>query len=271
MVSKSDRLSLAYHDIFDFPLTKKELYVWKTGSKTKLKNLTFKVESKNKYFFRRGRGKIIETRIKREKSSEKKLRIAKKASKLIATIPNVLFVGITGALSMKNASKKSDIDFLIITKNGSLWTTRMVCYLVLFLNGYKVRKPGLKNEKDKLCLNMWLDENDLIWPVKDRNIYTAHEIAQIIPLTNKGKIHQKLLFENDWILDYWPNSISIPKGMKNRKNIPKNIDILENILFKLQYLYMKSKITREVITPTRAVFHPNNWGKKVLTRLTSFG
>ena len=31
---------------------------------------------------------------------------------------------------------------------------------------------------------------------------------------------------------------------------------------------MKPKITREVVTPTRAIFHPNDWGKKVLTILS---
>jgi hypothetical protein len=36
------------------------------------------------------------------------------------------------------------------------------------------------------------------------------------------------------------------------------------IAFEIQYQHMKSKMTRETVTRTRALFHPHDWGKVVL-------
>ena len=44
---------------------------------------------------------------------------------------------------------------------------------------------------------------------------------------------------------------------------------VEKMAFRIQYTYMQKKITREVVTPTRALFHPQDWGKVVFGRLSS--
>lgn len=251
MELKSNRItSVDYHNIFDFKLTKEELIKWQYKN---YKETTSGVKNKS--------------RIQREKYSKEKLIIAERAAKLIAKIPTVKFVGITGALAMNNAGEKSDIDLMIITKTNTLWTTRLFVYLLICLFGIQTRKPKNKTEKDKLCLNMWLDEDDLIWDKKDRNLYTAHEIAQVVPLVNKDKTHENFLYLNRWILNFWPNAVRI-KNLKI-KNSTEQVNFIEYIAFKLQYFYMKNKITREVVTPTRAIFHPNDWGKIVINKLSS--
>jgi hypothetical protein len=204
--------------------------------------------------------------------SEKKILIAKKASRILSLIPSIKMIAVTGSLAMENAEDKSDIDLMIITKSGALWSTRLFVYFVIYLFGIQKRNPGDKIQEDKLCLNMWMDENDLIWR-SPRNIYTAHEIAQIMPLANKDRTYEKFLFRNKWVLNFWPNSVKIENlryltrdTVKIKKSrIGENL--LEKIVFKLQYIHMKAKITREVITKTRAIFHPNDIGKTVLTRL----
>lgn len=255
--------SVKYHDIFDYKLTKEDLVRWQYKN---LKETTKGLKNKS--------------RLQREKHSIKKLKIAKRAAKLISKISTIQFVGITGALAMMNAGKDSDIDLMIITKHNTLWTTRLRCYVVMWLYGFKTRKPRNKDQKDALCLNMWLDEDDLIWGKKDRNIYTAHEISQIVPLTNNNNIYEKFLYLNRWVLDYWPNAVKVIryKDIKSMVNKQKSfiillvcdlISILENLAFKLQYFYMRSKMTREQVTPTRAIFHPYDWGENILKKLSS--
>lgn len=278
VLRSSNLLTVLYHDIFDYPLTLKELEIWKSVKKIKSNKKTKSVDG---YFFVKGKGGIVKKRLQKERYSKKKIQIAKKASRLISKIPSVLMVGVTGALAMNNASKNSDIDLLIITKRNTLWTTRMFVYLILFAFKQKVRSPLNKNEKDKLCLNMWLCETDLIWKINDRNIYTAHEIAQIVPLINKNKIYEKFLWKNKWILTFWSKAVKITKEPKKQGNqeqkkflislLAQAGSVLNFFSFQIQYFYMKPKITREVITSTRAIFHPTDWGKKVLTRLNSFG
>jgi len=189
-------------------------------------------------------------------------------------------MAVTGALAMKNATAESDIDLMIITKANTLWLTRFFVYLLLRIKNYDIRKPKQKTQKNKLCLNIWIDETALEWEKKDRNIYTAHEIAQIMPLVNKDRTYKRFLQANKWILDYWPKAISDTTILRYndiaKKKVRKHIisqypniivSIIEKLAFKMQYLYMKPKITREVVTPHKALFHPRNWGKIVLDRL----
>lgn len=276
MESASNKTSLFYHNIFSYPLTDEDLKKWGVGRKFIINNFQFSIKHKANFQFINGRQNIVNTRIQNEKSSKKKLIIAKEAAKTISKVPTVLFVGITGSLAMMNADKNSDIDLLIITKANTLWITRLLSYAVIWLNGYKTRKPEQKDEKDKLCLNMWLDESDLVWEEKDRNLYTAHEIAQIVPLVNRESVYERFLFLNNWILNYWPKSVRISSkqhvvSSKQKSILHSTFYILQAAFEKLsyiaQYQYMKSKISREVATPTRAIFHKNDWGKKILTTL----
>jgi len=251
-LKSSDNVAVKYHDIFDFKLTKSEALKWQY--KQSLPSVKGKNQKKSK------------GQLQRERYSKIKLKIAKKASVLISKIWTVKFVGITGALAMNNAGKDDDIDLMIITKENTLWTTRLLVYIFLKTANFKIRSPRDKLEKDKLCINLWLDENDLAWNKDERNIYTAHEIAQVIPIVDKKESYQKFLWSNKWILDYWPNSVNIE--YKNKTVTTKNNrSIIEKLAFNLQYCYTKNKITREVVTPTRAIFHPNDWGRVVTGKL----
>lgn len=279
-LSSEEISSLIYHDIFDYPLTLAELIKWEAGAKISPNHKPLAISRKSGYYFLSEREGLIYKRLLRQRISERKLQIAKKAAKILSFIPTVKMVGLTGALAMQNSDEGSDIDLLIITQKGTLWTSRLITLIALIVLRIPTRKFGDKNQKDKLCLNMWMEETDLLWDRKDRNIYTAHEIAQIVPLVNKDNTYEKFLWKNKWILEYWPNSVRVTELHSDK--VTKKIVFLvsgtlylcnyvtlafEKIAFKFQYLYMRKKITREVITRTRALFHPNDWGKFVLTRL----
>jgi len=272
VLGKSEELSICYHDLFDFPLTFSDLIKWNTSENLSLGYHKTLVNYQDGYYFLRGRRGLIYKRALRSRISAKKMEIAKKTSRVLSLIPAVLMVAVTGSLAMDNAGDEGDIDLLIITRKNLLWTTRMLSYLALKVFGFDLRKSGKNIQKDKLCLNMWMDETDLAWRKNDRNLYTAHEIAQVVPLMNKGATYEKFLRRNAWILKYWPNAVKIGKyEERNRKHVFKIpiFSLFEKIAFEVQYKYMKSKITREVVSPTRAIFHPQDLGKFVISRLAS--
>ena len=224
-------ISIKYHAIFDYELIKSDFPKWlhkKDKSITGIRSIKSK------------------KRLQREKISRQKLQIAQKAAKILSKIPTVKFVGVTGSLAMMNSNENSDIDLMIVTSSNNLWTTRLFTYLLIHLFGFKRRFPMEKAENDKLCFNLWLDEDDLVWRKSDRNIYTSHEIAQIMPLVNKDKTYEKFLFQNKWILSFWPYAVRILNlesriWNKNSKfQIPNSkFSPVEKLAFKLQYLYMK--------------------------------
>lgn len=272
---ESKVLALIYHDFFDYPLTAHELDRWKVGRKYKnaLKK-TPQIAKKENYFFIKNREKTVSTRKKRERISHKKIDIAAKGVGVLSKVPTILFVGITGSLAMKNAKDISDVDLMIISRKNTLWTSRLIAFFIFKLLGYRVRKSGDSEERNKLCLNIWIDERFLKW--KNKNIFTAHEIAQVVPIFNKNKTYEKFIRENNWIKEYWPNALLFQNSIiesKNNASLIINVllfffDLLvfvfEPFVYVLQRLHMAEKITNETVEKNMALFHPNDLSKPVV-------
>ena len=268
-LGKRELISIIYHDIFDYPLTIFELIKWNAGNKVKLSKIQeVKVVGKRGYLFIKDREGLILKRSMRKRISARKMVMAKRAAKILSFIPTTKMVAVTGALAMENANEEADIDLMIITSKGTLWTTRLFTLLLLDILRIPKRKYGDRNQKDKLCLNIWLDENNLAW--RKRNIFTAHEIAQIKPLVNKEETYEKFISKNKWIADYWPNAVKIQSYSRQANIRSSFFTFFEPLTRKFQLWYMKDKITREVVTSTRALFHPVDWGDIVASKLKLF-
>lgn len=267
-LTPGEKFSLQYHSIFNYPLTEEQLVKW--VSSASVAHSKASVVNKGSLYTVKGREAGFLARKRNEKVSIKKKVIAKNASALLSNIPTVKVVAISGALAMDNASPESDIDLLIVTSTNALWLTRPLAYLILTLNGFKIRSPKDPDEKDKLCLNLWMDETDL--KITEQNVYTAHEIAQLVPLANKKNTYEKLIWENKWIKEYWPNAVSSKyyvarSKLKTPMENNRLFSTLNSLAYYLQRTYMKGKVTRETVTLTRAFFHPKDWGKEIETKL----
>lgn len=259
--------SIIYHDIFDYPLTLSELIKWELGKDAGTPAKETSVRFNKGYYFLAGKEGLVLKRLMRNRISARKLLIAERAARILKIIPSIKMIGITGALAMENADEDADIDLLIVTKKNVLWTTRLISLVLLKVIGFPTRKFGDTNQKDKLCLNMWLDESLLVWPKGDRNVYTAHEISQIRPLYDKEATYIQLLFKNEWIKRFWPNATKILKPEESIDESGTILSLFEPLARSLQFWYMKPKITREVIGKRRALFHPNNWWSFISARL----
>ncbi len=267
-----EKASIFYHSFFDYPLTEEDLLKWAVGRKfLSLFPKKINVIQKDGFYFLPEEKSSISWRQKREKFSERKIKIAKKAASLISLLPTVKLVAITGSLAMRNADIDSDIDLMIVTKSGFLWTTRIFVYLFLFAFGFPFRRFGSREVKDKLCLNIWLDEGKLVWHKK--NIFTAHEVLQIVPLLNRNFTYEQFLSANLWAFDYWPNAADKRK-LKWTAFLKLKIDFFsyiwapfELLAFLLQRLYMLGKIGRETVSLDRAIFHPIDLSDRILQKL----
>src|SRR3989344_9509021 len=105
--------TLAYSDIFDYPLSQEEIWrflilkekISKKEFKTDIKNISKKIILKNNLYCLNGREQIIDKRIKREKESLIKIKIAQKIASIFSVIPTIYLIGVSGALAMKNSDK----------------------------------------------------------------------------------------------------------------------------------------------------------------------
>ncbi|MBI2033414.1 MAG: hypothetical protein HYT10_03075 [Candidatus Levybacteria bacterium] len=273
--------ALVYADIFDYPLTYEELWYFLINEKP-LSKVSFSQaverlfrKKHTKYFTLPQREQIINIRKKRSSSNREKLIIAKRIAKILSYIPTIKLIGVSGAVAMQNAKEEEDIDLFFVTKKRQSWITRLLVIFLLRVTGMG-RKRGEDDIRNKICANMFMSEESLLSPPEKRNIYIAHEMAQLIPLYEKENMYSEFLQSNSWIGNHLPNYKEVIKKKKKRIcKFPRATVILnfllggllylcEDIAYVLQVAYMRPHITSETVKKNFLAFHPIDYEKKVM-------
>lgn len=285
-------ITILYSDIFSFPLTKDEIWKYLISNKkipfekftVALKQLK-QIEFKESYYALKNREEIVIERKKNLKELAKKQQLAKRISEKLSIIPSILFIGISGGLAAGNVTIKDDIDYVIITKKNTLYTTRILILILLQILGVR-RFRNQKLASNTICVNLLFDETEIGWFNNNKDVYTAREIAQIIPLFERNSMYDRFLHANSWINHFFPNipiahnmDASGKKGIvsyqhESEKHIfSKKINfllfnsIIETVILFLQVTYMKRHHSNEIITKHFLAFHPNNYRTLVLAKL----
>ena len=197
--------TLAYADIFDYPLTALEVYRYLTSMKSSPEEVNRALTDKTlfaqvgDYFVLRGREEIVETRRRRAEIAGRLWPKAVRYGNTLARLPFVRMVAITGSLAMKNTDEGKDVDYMIVTASNHLWTCRALSLLVARF----ARLDGVS-----LCPNYLVTTNAM--DLKERSLYVAHELAQMIPLSGIDIYHEMGRL-NSWIQDYLPNALNEPE------------------------------------------------------------
>lgn len=266
--------TVIYADIFDYPLTEAEIWRYWIGKPVKfvrfreaLAQLRKKglIREKEGYYVLKQRISVIKLRQQRAQFAGKKMLVAKKAAGILKLIPFVWFIGISGALSMQNSPKEDDIDFFIISSPRKLWITRLLSTILLDFFALR-RKPGETRYADKICLNMFMDESAMSLPKKERDLYSAHEVAQLKPIVNKFETYDRFLSANKWVQNYLPHAVK--KNNYRKKKISSDgqnsFSVMEKISKSIQLSYMSKKRTKEVINRDLLRFHPIDARERVM-------
>jgi len=253
--------ALCYASVFRFPLTEEEMkrYAIRHGPHVSLDDIVRRVVYRREYYCLKGNEKDIDRRIRNLPYVDAKMRHAHFAARLFALVPTVLGVFITGGLAVGNVQKDDDIDFLIVTKQGWVWTTRFMLVVMSKLIGKYTHKRERREDAtfadaNTWCLNMWLDETALAVPLTQRNVYTAHEVIQALPLVNREKIAERFLWANRWA-GGWVKIKSDAKFIDVKKT---SITMIEKVFYAMQ-TYRMTK--RQSIYS--AIFHPGDTGGEV--------
>jgi hypothetical protein len=291
--------TLAYADVFDYPLTARE--IWKLAidcPQIKLANVDATLKAMGGklnligrdglYFFWKKRRGLVALREKRQNWSRKKMRIAQRVANWLKWVPWVKMVAVTGSLAILNSDRADDIDILIVSARKRLWLTRLLVTALVELTGKRRRPPKRADLwggefKDKICLNMFLDEDHLTVAKKEQDLFSAHEVCQMRPLWNRDKTYEKFLYVNRWVRKYLPNAINITtsryydikkKRCKESRGlvsilISRPLNISENFVRDFQLWYMKKRRTTEVISEGVIRFHPKDARDWVLKEYNS--
>lgn len=263
MSSKLNKHILAtiiYYDGFGYPLTAFE--IWKYLIRTDycaddkpelqvtlaeiMKQLADEklaefIEKHNGFYFLKGRKFLVDRRIKNNKISMGKMKILLKAAYLLRFVPFIKMIGVTGALAMKNAKAKSDLDILLVFKQGKIWTGRTLATLLLHL--FRKRRHGNKIS-DRVCLNFFITDESLEISTKD--LYSASEYMFLFPIYG-FETYKRFQIRNSWIKSIKPayGISEIPplkiisdsvfsKAIRNLGEIVLSFDWVEKLLKKTE-------------------------------------
>jgi predicted nucleotidyltransferase len=214
--------ALAYFNIFSYPLTKEEIIKYLDSIYTEAEyEAAFRFLETEKIIFNDGGyyslmndPLLAKRRVKGNTIALQQMRIAEKVAKLLSGFPFVRSVAVSGSLSKNYAEEKSDIDIFIITAVNRLWIART------FMHVFK-KLTFLAGRQHWFCMNYYVDEAGL--EIKEKNIFTATEIATAIPLRGESTFRQ-FLDANNWVTGFFPHfTPDTTKCQKSKKGFIKAI------------------------------------------------
>ncbi len=219
MMEQAILQTVAYVDMYDYPLTASEIHRYLVGVPATLPEVEQALdnsrlikgllEKNGEYFFLAGRNHIVDIRLRRASASKQLWPQAISYGRLASALPFVSMVAVTGSLAVDNVDSQADIDYLIVTEPGRLWLCRAMVILLV----RRAARRGIA-----LCPNYFLSEAALSF--EERNLFAAHEIVQMIPISGL-KVYYQLREENQWVANILPNSGGEPRPMTNlAKPIP---------------------------------------------------
>ena len=266
-------LTLAYSSCFAFALNKKEITQRLAKGEQKISTSSKKIEeslkklmsqsliqSEHDYFFLRKRD--LSNRLQRAKFVPQKQKEIQAFVALASKIPFVKAIVLTGSTAVNNAQKEDDLDFMIICQNNRLWLTRLI---LILLTKFKAKRPEKENS-NAWCLNLWLDEGDLVINEERRSLYEAYEILQMNFVYDAGNLQRQFLNANSWLSKYLFFYDDYKFG---RYKIKKSFSLLNQLFFILQKKYRQLVFGQEnfSLSLTQAFFNSISFRAKVFSKL----
>ncbi len=175
--------------------------------------------------------KLVIRRLQREKIADKKTKRARRLTLYaLGCLPFVRGIYLSGSLACGWTKKESDIDLLVIVKQGHLWTGRFLVSSVLLALGLKRTR---KISADKACLNHFISTSALKIPLY--SIYNAQTYVRLVPLLVTPRLHRRFLKENLWVKNYifW----GYGKVAQDSREVPQ-ILVLKVTRFLLEVLFL---------------------------------
>lgn len=268
---RSIKRTLAYSAVFQYPMSEYQLYTFLITKNnydhdffiTSLRRLVKKkhVKAKDGKYYLPG-VRPVSWKL-RYKYSQDLIDEAQASIRLLAFIPWIKMVAVTGAVASHNAVKDDDVDVLIVTEKNRLWISRFFVFFILKVIG-KYAQRGENNRK--LCCNLFTDESGMKWGKHKQNVYVAREMLSIQPLFDKDDTYFKFVQTNSWALKYFSNyKMEFPSSY-SPKDLRKSrlVNLFEDLLRKFQLNYMKNKKTTEITTKHFIHFNTHDHSKEIL-------
>lgn len=197
--------AVAYRDVFDFPLTVDEIHrslplveCSIDDVKSTLANgdlVPDSIVTDGEFYALRGRESCFATRRQRKTKTLRLWPRAVKFGRLLATLPFVEMVAVSGSLAAENPGDNADIDFFVLVRAGHLWRTRVLMRVL--------RRLDFSIGTRTFCPNSTRTTAAL--EIELQSLYTAQELVQLQPVYGYH-VYQRMMLANGWAAGFLPNT-----------------------------------------------------------------
>ncbi|HVZ10865.1 MAG TPA: hypothetical protein VG941_00340 [Candidatus Paceibacterota bacterium] len=206
--------TLAYHDIFEYPLTSFEAWRFLIQPRrlglselpsaslaaiiAELERLVQSgdIVQENGFYALAGRGQTASERLRREKIAAQKWQTFLRRARWLQLCPWIEGFFVSGSLALGNTTADSDFDILMIMKPGRLYLGRLCISAWTSLLGIR-RTRSERRASDKLCFNHYLTADCL--EIRHQSLYNAQTYARLVPVYISADLDKKFFDANAWI------------------------------------------------------------------------
>jgi hypothetical protein len=212
--------SVIYASLFDYPLTLEQLH----ASLVEVRAEALSVESwwrdsaflqatvdyRDGRYFPAGRGDLLHTRTRREALSRDLLEREHRILSLVARMPFVRMVALSGSLAHLNAERSADLDLFVITAPGRVWSVTLSVLLIARLLGWRKR----------MCLNYVISERAMA--IEPGDLFSANQIIHLRPVVGHD-VFTRFVNANPFVKRFYPNFTAnvAPAHPKSQAPSPK--------------------------------------------------
>lgn len=205
--------TIAFYDLFDFPLMIEEIQedLYEYSNPLHIKELRatleYLVESEKlthlkDYYIFPGRESTIETRKTRKFIAEKFWNRTKLYGQYMRAVPFVKMIAVCNNLAFDNSTEQSDIDLFIVVQSNRLWTARFIITLILMF--YGVRRHGDKIA-GRFCLSFFVTDQAMdmsVLQIKPEDPYLAYWMKNISPVYGEKTFEEFKQINSLWLKKY---------------------------------------------------------------------
>ncbi len=298
--------TLAYYDIFDFPLTLFEINKYLINParlNLNVKSSVFNIKAsdifseldnmvkagiighKNGFYFLPGRDAVYELRMEREKIAARKWKKFLRIAKWFQAVPYLRGVMASGSMAICNTDKNSDFDVLAVVASGRLYTCRVFLSIAASLFGAR-RKRFDKIAPDKFCFNHYIIDRNMT--IKHESLFNAQTYINLKPVIMRRDFFENFYSQNLWLNKYVYNfrpayelarrSVKPSRTLRRIASLGEFIlnnkfgDQLEGVLKKYQHRRIRSnpvtyeKGGRIVFNDNELEFHPHSFEARAIDK-----
>jgi glycosyltransferase involved in cell wall biosynthesis len=187
-IEKAIRKTIAYSNLFDYPLTPAELHERLFDVEVDEARLRTVLASMNL-----AKNPALERlRSEREHMSDEAIRRVEPHLRTLASFPFVRMIAFSGSTAHRNMTSMEDIDLFIVVEDGKLWAT--------FLSAVVWAK--IKGLRRTLCMNYLL--SDAALPLFETDEFTAQQVASLKPVYGRS-IYDRFIAANPFVRRRFPN------------------------------------------------------------------